>query len=177
MRVQSPQCYPNGRGAFGLVSLLVCKALEEGQSIMGIFYEQTEVVNRTSGVLHVRFDGQDIELPPNYDADGNRLPDVHNFIPTVTVPYAKSQNVLMGSEAPLDPSDYEVLVAKVADKKKGEKQTDDTSFCEQSRELTRVKLDEYLDDPSVKIQVGGRRVKASEALPHKPIVPFDIRPA
>jgi len=128
---------------------------------MGVFYEQSEVINRTSGVLHVRYDGQDIELQPNYDAEGKPLPDVQNMIPAIAVPYAKSQNVLMGSESALDPTDYEVLVGVVA--KKGSKQKDDIGFCEQSSEPTRVKLEDYLDDPTLKIQVGGRRLRKGEA--------------
>lgn len=142
---------------------------------MGVFYEQTEVVNRTSKKLSVRFDGQDIELEPNYTEDGALIPDVHNMIPSITVPYAKSQNVLMGSEDPLDPSDYEVLIGRVANKKKNEKQVDDLSFCEQSRELTRVRLGDYLDDPSISITVGGRRVKNSDARSGFVKPPFDLR--
>lgn len=132
---------------------------------MGVFYEQTEVINRTSRVLHVRYDGQDIELQPNYDAEGKRLKDVQNMLPTVAVPYAKSQNVLMGSENPFDPTDYEVLVAVVANTKRNQKQKDDISYCEQSNEPTRVRLDDYLDDPTLKVQVGGRRLRRGEATP------------
>ena len=128
---------------------------------MGVFYEQSEVINRTSERRGVRFDGQDIELLPNYDKEGNLLPDVHNTIPTITVPYAKSQNVQMGSEDPLDPTDYVVLVGVVA--KPGQSQKDDISFCEQTNEPTRVKLEDYLDDPTLKIKVGGRRVRNAEA--------------
>lgn len=142
---------------------------------MGVFYEQTEVVNRTSKKLSVRFDGQDIELEPNYTEAGELIPDVHNLLPSCTVPYAKSQNVLMGSEDPLDPSDYQVLIGKVANRKKGEKQVDDLSWCEQSAELTRVKLDEYLDDPSISITVGGRRVRNSDAKQGFVKPPFDLR--
>lgn|SRR5512146_332116 len=130
---------------------------------MGIFYEQVEIINRTSKPLNVRYDGQDMPLEPNYDAKGKFLPDVRNTIPAVAVPYAKSQNVLMGSEDALDPTSFEVLVGVKA--KKGEKQRDAIDFCEQSDILTRVKLDEYLDDPSVKITVGGRRVSLAEARP------------
>lgn len=138
---------------------------------MGIFHEQIEVINRTSQKLSVRYDGQDIELEPNYDTKGTRLKDVHNMLPVVAVPYAKSQNVLMGSEDPLDPSDWVTLVGVKA--KSGEKQKDDISFQEQSTELTRVKLDEYLDDPNVKITVGGRRVRLSEARPERDTMPFE----
>ena len=141
---------------------------------MGIFYEQSEVVNRTSKKLHVRYDGQDIELLPNYTETGERIADVRNMLPTVCVAYAKSQNVLMGSEDPFDPSEFEVLVGLVA--KAGAKQKDDISFCEQSSELTRVRLEDYLDDPNVKeIKVAGRRVRNSEARPEKPTTPFEPR--
>lgn len=140
---------------------------------MGIFYEQTEVVNRTSRVLAVRFDGQDTELQPNYTAEGKLIPEVHNLIPTITVPYAKSQNVLMGSEDPLDPTDYEVLIGVLT--KPGQKQRDDISFCEQSSEMTRVKLEDYLDDPSLKIELAGRRVRPAEARSNKDTTPFEVR--
>ena len=140
---------------------------------MGIFYEQTEVINRTSKKLNVRFDGQDMTIEPNYDSEGNFLIDVHNVIPTVAVQYAKNQNVLMGSEDPLDPSAFEVLVAVFS--KKGQRQRDDFSFCEQSDEPTPVKLDEYLDDPTLTIKKAGRRVKASDARPNRDTTPFEPR--
>lgn len=140
---------------------------------MGIFYEMSEVVNRTSKMLPCRFDGQDMELQPNYDEKGVRLKDVHNMIPTIAVPYAKSQNVLMGSEDPLNPSDYTELIGAIA--KKGNRQKDDISFLEQSGAPTRVKLEDYLDDPTLTIQVGGRRVKASEARPSGATTPFEVR--
>ena len=141
---------------------------------MGIFKENTEVINRTSKVLSVRFDGQDMDLKPNYALDGTFLPEVHNMIPSITVEYAKSQNILMGSEDPLDPSDWQTLVAAIA--KPGRPQKDDISFLEQSSEPTRVKLADYLDDPTAKITVAGRRVRNSEARPARPNdVPFEPR--
>lgn len=53
---------------------------------MGIFYQMTEVFNRTPVKLNVRFDGQDIEIPPGVSK-----------IPSVAVDYAKNQNPIMGS--------------------------------------------------------------------------------
>ena len=135
--------------------------------MLGVFHEMTELVNRTSKPLSLRFDGQDITLEPNYDAAGKLLKDVHNLVPTITVPYARSQNVRVGSEDPFDPSEFEVLVGVKA--KKGAPQKDDISFLEQSDSLTRVDLREYLgDDPSIKdIRLAGRkndvRAKRSEA--------------
>lgn len=140
---------------------------------MGIFYEQIEIVNRTSKKLNVRFDGQDIELEPNYDAEGKRLKEVRNMIPLVAAPYAKSQNVLMGSEHPIDPSEWETLVGVIA--KKGQKQKDDISYCEQSDAVSRVVLEEYLDDPTLKVQVGGRRVTRADARPERDTTPFEPR--
>jgi hypothetical protein len=140
---------------------------------MGIFFDTTEVINRTSKKLNVRFDGQDTELEPNYDAKGNLLPDVHNLLPTIAVAYAKNQNILMGSEDPLDPSSFEVLVGVKA--KKGERQRDDISFCEQSNEPTPVKLEELLDDPNLKIQSSGRKIRASDARPIRGTTPFEPR--
>lgn len=125
---------------------------------MGVFQTLIEVINRTSKPLNVRFDGQDMTLRPNYDEAGNLLPDVHNMVPDITVPYAKSQNVRMGSEDPVDPTDYVVLVGVKA--KAGQPQKDDIDFLEQSDALTRVKLEDYLDDPSVKVVVAGKRNQA-----------------
>lgn len=129
---------------------------------MGVFHTMVEVVNRTSKPLTVRFDGQDMVLQPNYNVEGKLLPDVHNLIPDIAVPYAKSQNVRMGSEDPLDPSSYDELVAVKA-VKSGVKQKDDLSYLEQSDELTRVRLEDYLDDPTAKITVAGRRVTKGDA--------------
>lgn len=140
---------------------------------MGVFFEMCEVVNRTSKPLNARFDGQDMTLEPNYDSDGKLLLDVHNMLPTVAVQYAKNQNVLMGSEDPTEPSNYEVLVGiKV---KKGQTQKDDISYCEQSEEPTPVKLDEYLDDPNLRIQKSGRKVRAGDARPNRDTTPFEPR--
>lgn len=60
---------------------------------MGIFHEQVIVVNRAPETLNVRFDGQDINLPPGESA-----------IPKVAVEYAKRQNTIMGSGDPSNPS-------------------------------------------------------------------------
>lgn len=139
---------------------------------MGIFHAQIELVNRTSKELNVRFDGQDLPLAPNYTPAGEFIADVHNMVPEIVAPYAKHQNVLNGSEDPLDPNHWETLVGVVA--KRGEKQRDDISFLEQSDEPTRVRLGDYLDDPTLKIQVGGRR-RPTEVRPANDTTPFDVR--
>jgi len=140
---------------------------------MGVFQQMVEVVNRTSKTLNLRFDGQDMELVPNYTPEGEPINPGGNMIPVQTVGHAKSQNVLMGSEDPQNPSEYVVLVGLRA--KPGQKQRDDITHLEQSNELTRVKLEEYLDDPTQKIIVAGRRISRGEARPVKDIAPFDPR--
>jgi hypothetical protein len=51
------------------------------------------VVNRAPISLSVRFDGQDVELPPG-----------ESQIPSISVGYAKNQNPIMGSSDPNNPS-------------------------------------------------------------------------
>ncbi len=137
---------------------------------MGIFYEQVEMINRTSGPLPVRFDGQDLVLKANYTSEGKFIGTVHNMVPTVVVPYARAQCVLMGSEDPLDPSLWESLVGVKGNKKH------DTSYKEQSDVLSRVDLEQYLDDPNAKIVVAGRRVRLTEARPVRDDqMPFEPR--
>ena len=134
---------------------------------MGVFQTLVEVINRTSQPLMVRYDGQDTVLRPNYDAEGNFLPEIHNLIPDITVDYARNQNILMGSEDPEDPSDYQMLVGVLA--KPGQNQKHDISFLEQSEAPSRVDLATMLaGDQTVKeIKLGGRkqqkRAKHSEA--------------
>ena len=60
---------------------------------MGIFYSQKVVVNRTPWELNVRFDGQDITIPPG-----------ESVLPELTIGYAKNQNPIMGSADPNNPS-------------------------------------------------------------------------
>src|SRR5882672_5913861 len=60
---------------------------------MGIFYQMTEVYNRTPVKLNVRFDGQDIEILPGKSS-----------IPTISVDFAKRQNPIMGSADANNPS-------------------------------------------------------------------------
>lgn len=149
---------------------------------MGVFYEQVRVVNRTTRRLNVRYDGQDIELEPDYDEQGNRLPDVVNMIPRVAIPYALGQNPVMGSESVLDPSRFLSLIGIVDPKDKGPKKSwydcsffDEKAWAEEkgTDALTRVPLSELLeDDPQVKnTLVRGRRAEV-EAIPTEP---FNLR--
>ena len=53
---------------------------------MGIFHNMTEVRNLAPVPLNIRFDGQEIAVPPG-----------KTFIPKVTVLYAMNQNPIMGT--------------------------------------------------------------------------------
>jgi hypothetical protein len=128
---------------------------------MATWGDLVEVVNRTSKPLSVRFDGQDVTLEPNYDAAGKPIAGVRNFIPRTVVRFAKDQNVLMGSEDPIDIFDYEPLVGVKA--AKGAKQRDDLSFQEQSDAPSRVDLGLLLDDPKLKVVPGRGKHRVSEA--------------
>ena len=137
---------------------------------MGIFFEQCEFINRDCIQRTITYDGQRIYLEPNYTESGELLPDVHNFAPKIVVPYALNQNVVMGSEDATDPSGFEsYVVPKVKKRKKGKDTGEwryDFSFLpsKKNKAVTRVDLETYLDDPSLKI-AGGRGVfKPNEAV-------------
>lgn len=59
---------------------------------MGIFYEQTILVNRSPVDLTVTFDGQAKTLKPG-----------DNVVPKAVVEFAKNQNPIMGSQDPNNP--------------------------------------------------------------------------
>jgi hypothetical protein len=142
---------------------------------MGFFHEQVEIVNRTSKPLNVRYDGQDMTIPPGYDKDGKRIKDQHIMVPRMIIQYALNQNVLMGSEDPQSPSHFDSLVGFIEPKEKKTKWYHDIGYHEQSEELTRVPLREYLeDDPQVKnIVVRGRRQEPGVSLPQGGV--FDVK--
>ena len=126
---------------------------------MGVFHTLREVINRSSEVLFVTFDGQRMRIEPNYTKDGKRREGVQNFLPEITLMYAKHQNPRMGSEDVYNPTSYESLIGIVA--KPGTKQKDDLSFLEQSDEVTRVSqediLNELVNDTKAKLDVRGKK--------------------
>lgn len=149
---------------------------------MGIFYEQTEVINRTCNPLNVRFDGQDIEIPPNYDEAGQLMPDVHNMIPTLVVPYALNQSVIMGSEDASDPSSFGSKIGiPLRRKDQKPKSWNECSFVPEETEpnintLTRVPIEDQLDDPSAKVVVrGNKKRKGSDHALGVSTAPFDFK--
>ena len=146
---------------------------------MGIFQEMCEFVNRTSKPLEIIYDGQRTTLPPNYDEQGNKLEDVHTMLPVIVIPYALNQNVLMGSEDAVDPSDFvsKVGIVKQAGKKGRSHSWHDCSFLvENPDELTRVRLADVLEDPNAKIQIRGKAIpRAVDAGLPGMTTPFDPR--
>jgi len=79
--------------------------------------ESVIVVNRTSVPIAYMFDGAQYMLDPG-----------ENAIPIEHVEFAKTQNIVMGTENPLNPSQYVSLVGLKA--KPGQKQRDDLSQIE-----------------------------------------------
>ena len=136
---------------------------------MGIFFEQIEFINRDCIERSITYDGQRVYVKPNYDAQGNWLPDVHNFAPKLVIPYAVNQNVVMGSEDPLDPSGFEshvVPLMRAKKSKSGKAESKyDISFLPSrgNTHKTRVVLADYLDDTSLKVVDGRGPFRASEA--------------
>jgi hypothetical protein len=65
-----------------------------------LFATRSRLINRTSRALNVRYDGEDIVLRPG-DNPG---------FPKVAIPFAKKQNILMGSRHPVNPTKFISLV-------------------------------------------------------------------
>lgn len=58
----------------------------------GVFQKMVPVFNRAPIALHVQFDGQRYTIQPGHDQ-----------IPDMTIPFAKNQNPVMGSQDPNNP--------------------------------------------------------------------------
>jgi len=152
---------------------------------MGVFHQLTEVINRTSDRFTIRFDGQDKVIEPNYDKEGNFLPDVQNMVPEQVIPYALNQTVVMGSEAFEDPSDFQskigIPLRKRPDGKlRKEHSWNNCAFLEPSdandlNTLTRVPIEQAVDDPTAKIIVRGNKKRRSSDPISKDLEPFAMR--
>lgn len=149
---------------------------------MGVFQEMVEVVNRTARPLNVRYDGQDMNLLPNYDADGNPIDGVKNVIPRQCIPFVLGQNPIMGSEDAEDPSSFESLVGIIDPKKSAKKRHSwyDCTFIAEDEQgignMTRVNVEEMLAGelkPGEKILVRGRKLDKVRPLGDKSA--FDVR--
>lgn len=136
---------------------------------MGIFFEQIEYINRDCIQRTITYDGQRVYLKPNYNEKGELIKGVVNMAPKICIPYALNQNVVMGTEDPTDPSGFEsYVVPKVKKRKKGQETGEwrfDISFLPSNKNIakTRVDLETYLDDPSLRVLDGRGKFKASEA--------------
>lgn len=114
-----------------------------------VFPETVTLVNRTSKVLFVTFDGQTKALEPGENPG----------FPLIAVWHAKKQNVLMGSEDPNNPMSRTYLVGVKV--KAGQKQKDDISPLEQSDAPQFLNREELDTAPGVKkVMLRGRK-KAS----------------
>jgi hypothetical protein len=136
---------------------------------MGFMISDTEYINRDCVDRTITYDGQRITVKANYDENGKLLKDVHNMAPRILVPYALNQNVIMGSEDAIDPSGFEsYVVPKIYKRKHGKPTTElryDISFVSSkvNAAKTRVDLNTYLDDPSLKVLDGRGKFRPSEA--------------
>lgn len=151
---------------------------------MGIFHEQVEVVNRTAEKLEIIFDGQRTYLEPNYNADGTKREDVHNFLPRQVIPYALNQTVIHGTEAALDPGAFESYIGVLDRKDKKKRSWHNCEFVDRSTitEVTRVSEEaineELIADPNFQTKRGGKKRTAIDARDGlRPTAPFDIRQA
>lgn len=139
---------------------------------MGIFYQMTEVFNRTPVKLNVRFDGQDIDIPPG-----------KSTIPSVAVDYAKNQNPVMGSADANNPfmSGARYLLGIVG--KDDCEPLTDAEWRTHLGKPARIDMDEYLADrvPAghhVEVRGKGRAVQAKSSFDggvrvHAPTVESD----
>ena len=136
---------------------------------MGYLVADTEFINRDCIRRTVTYDGQRITLEPNYDEKGTLVKGVVNKLPKLFIPFALNQNVVMGSEDAIDPSGFEsYVVPKIFRRKHGKNTAElryDISFrpSKGNKATTRVDLETYLDNPSLKVVEGRGKFRASEA--------------
>lgn len=111
--------------------------------VLGVFKDSVVLVNRTSRVLNVRYDGEDISIQPGENPG----------FPRVAAPYARNQNPLMGSKHPVNPTRFISLVGV-----KGTKD-DCTPIPDSVMEAADKKLEvidrsgEYYGEPQRKVQL------------------------
>ena len=126
---------------------------------MGIFQDNITLVNRAPEALTIRFDGQEMTLPPG-----------ESPVPAIVVPYAKNQHPIMGTCHANNPNisggTYLVGVKAAA----GQKQKDDIEPLTPEEWAThlgkpcRIDMDElfeeeYGNDPKAVMQLRGKGKK------------------
>jgi len=104
---------------------------------MGIFQDMTTVINRTPVRLRVTFDGQSIEIPPG-----------ESLLPRVTVPYAKNQNPIRGSQDMNNPNISGALYLVSIKGKKGDPQEalTEEEWAAHLSQVSRYDLEAYFGD-------------------------------
>ena len=148
---------------------------------MGIFFQQVELVNRTSERVEIMYDGQRVYLKPNYTATGERIPGVVNLVPKQVVANALNQSVIFGTEKAKDPSSFQSkigLVPPLSQRKL--KPWNDCSFYDDSKntEISRVSqaelMDEIVLDPTAKLVIKGKAQRDEDFASPRQI--FDVVP-
>ena len=147
---------------------------------MGIFYEQTEIINRTSEPIEIMYDGQRLHIKPNYTAAGERIPGVVNFVPKQVIANALNQSVIPGTEKVRDPSNFESYIGVPPVQGRKARPWNDCSFvdCSKNKEISRVSLADLMDDlvidPNAKLVVRGKLQREEDYASPRQI--FDVVP-
>lgn len=102
---------------------------------MNVFPEIVTLINRAPIVLTVRFDGEEKTLYPG-----------ENQVPRIVVPYAKSQNPIMGSEEFTDPTGYKYLVALKGSKKDPQEMLTEEEWNDHLAAPQRLNRQQIIDD-------------------------------
>lgn len=119
--------------------------------LLGAYKESVTLVNRTSRILSVRYDGEDTTIRPGENPG----------FPKVAVPFAKRQNILKGSRHPVNPNLFVCLV--------GVKDTKDdiTPISDETLEKADAKYEaidrdgEFWGEPERKVKLMRRNPKYS----------------
>lgn len=123
---------------------------------MHVFPEIVTLINRAPVPLTVRFDGEEKTLYPG-----------ENQVPRIVVPYAKSQNPIMGSEDFQDPTGYKYLVALKGSKKDPQEPLTEEEWADHLASPQRLNrqqiIDERGDSKSREVVRGKKKQSAFEA--------------
>lgn len=111
--------------------------------LLATFRDSVTLINRTSRTLDVRYDGEDMKIPPGENPG----------FPKVAVPYAKKQNPLMGSKHPINPTRYISLVG-VKDSKDDVTPISDATLALADKKLEVIDRDgEFSGEPMAKVRL------------------------
>lgn len=111
--------------------------------LLSTYADSVTLVNRTSRLLFVRYDGEDMRIPPGENPG----------FPRVAVPFAKKQNPLMGSKHPINPNRYISLVG-VKDSKDDVTPISDETLKRADAKLEVIDRDgEFSGEPMQKVRL------------------------